>query len=287
MAGATELGRHKARCVAVRLLMPPVENRTYPLRAIRLHTCGPSPCSHDAFLPISPAPRCVPRGQLARSRGTFGPVLPQARGLRHQSSSCCPWLSHAPTTMPHPTLLAGLGVALGAPLPTAHAPSHPASSLPCSPCRPQPRWLRGHVPRGPVHSLWLPSPGIGSTGASMPPSAEPLLYAASASSPARGGVERDWLTQKVRCVRGSVSRRAMRASGDLPSHLLAQHHLLATSLRLMVSFRSMRLTLQSGLERLTPQAHRVPVYPTVFPHSDMALHGARSGRWRQSAGRFG
>ena len=116
----------------------------------------------------------------------------------------------------------------------------------------------------------------------MPPSAEPLLDSASASSTARGGVELDWLTQKVRCVRGSVSRRAMRASGDSPSHLSAKHHLLATYLRLMVSFRGMLLTLQSGLERLTPQAHRVPVYPKVFPHSDMSLHGARSGRCRQS-----
>jgi hypothetical protein len=116
----------------------------------------------------------------------------------------------------------------------------------------------------------------------MPPSAEPLLYSASASSTVRGGVELDWLTQKVRCVRGSVSRRAMRASGDSPSHLSAQPHLLATYLRLMVSFRGMLLTLQSGLERLTPQAHRVPVYPTVFPHSDMSLHGARSKRCKQS-----
>src|SRR5215510_8751820 len=75
----------------------------------------------------------------------------------------------------------------------------------------------------------------------------------------------------------------MRASGDSPSHLSAKHHLLATYLCLMVSFRGMLLTLQSGLERLTPQAHRVAVYPTVFPHSDMSLHGARSGRCWASA----
>src|SRR5712692_3781618 len=105
----------------------------------------------------------------------------------------------------------------------------------------------------------------------MPPSAEPLRYSASASSTARGGVALDWLTHKVRCVRGSLPRRAMRASGDAPSHLSAKHHLLATYLPLMVSFRGMLLTLQSGLERLTPQAHRVPVYPMVLPHSDMPL----------------
>src|SRR5262249_45348113 len=85
-------GRHKARCVAVRLLMPPVKNRTYHFHGIRLSTCGPSPCSHEAFLPISPAPQCIPRGPLARSLGTFVPVFPQARGLRPQSPSWCAWL---------------------------------------------------------------------------------------------------------------------------------------------------------------------------------------------------
>jgi hypothetical protein len=37
----------------------------------------------------------------------------------------------------------------------------------------------------------------------------------------------------------------------------------------MAPFRCMLLTLQSGLERLTPRTHRVPVYPAVFPHSSM------------------
>ena len=81
----------------------PVKNRTDHFHGIRLSTCGPSPCAHEAFLPISPAPQYIPRGQLPRSLGTFGPVFPQARGLRPQSSSWCAWLSHAPTTMPHPT----------------------------------------------------------------------------------------------------------------------------------------------------------------------------------------
>ena len=81
---------------------------------------------HEASVPISPAPQCIPRGQLARSLGTFGPIFPKARGLRPQSSSWCTWLSHAPTTMPLPTLPEGLGVSLGSPLPTSHSPwSHP------------------------------------------------------------------------------------------------------------------------------------------------------------------
>src|SRR3989442_13301769 len=47
---------------------------------------------HEASVPISPAPRCIPRGQLARALGTFVPIFPKARGLRHQSSSWCTWL---------------------------------------------------------------------------------------------------------------------------------------------------------------------------------------------------
>jgi hypothetical protein len=77
------------------------------------------------------------------------------------AASGCTWLSHAPTPRPHPTLLAGLGVSLGAPWPPSHSPSHPASSLPCATCRTQPRGLRWHVPRGPVHSVWPPSTGLG------------------------------------------------------------------------------------------------------------------------------
>src|SRR6516162_5250316 len=111
------LGRHKARCVAVRLLMPPVKNRTDHFHGIRLSTGGPSPCAHEAFLPISPAPQYIPRGQLPRSLGTFGPVFPQARGLRLQSTSWCTWLSHALTTMPLPTSQEGIGFSYGSRLP--------------------------------------------------------------------------------------------------------------------------------------------------------------------------
>ena len=70
---------------------------------------------HEASVPISPAPRYILRGQLARSLGTFVPIFPKARGLRRQSSSWCTWLSYARTTMPHPTLPEGLGVSLGSP----------------------------------------------------------------------------------------------------------------------------------------------------------------------------
>ena len=79
---------------------------------------------HEAFLRISPAPQESTRGQLARSLGTFAPVLPKARGLRLQSSSWCAQLSWAPTTMPHPTPVRTSGLSLGSRLPTLHFPSH-------------------------------------------------------------------------------------------------------------------------------------------------------------------
>src|SRR5215475_5944820 len=151
----TLLGRHKARCVAVRLLMPPVENRTYHFHGIRLNTCGPSPCSHEAFLSISPTPQGIPRGQLARALGTFGPVFPQARGLRHPSSSWCTRLSRVPTTMPHPTLPEGIGFSLGSRLPTLHSPSHPSARLPCSVGRTQTKRRRWRVAGCPIRSLRL------------------------------------------------------------------------------------------------------------------------------------
>src|SRR5262245_17755774 len=79
---------------------------------------------HEASVPISPAPQCIPRGQLARSLGTFGPIFPKARGLRPQSASWRAQLSWAPTTMPHPTPVRPSGLSLGSRLPTLHCPSH-------------------------------------------------------------------------------------------------------------------------------------------------------------------
>ena len=72
-----------------------------------------------------------------------------------------------------------------------------------------------------------------------------------------------WLTSQVRYVRGSFSRRTRHASGDSPCHLSAKHHLLEAYLLLMIPFRAMLLTPQSGLWSLGPTAHWVPVYPMV------------------------
>jgi len=45
------------------------------------------------------------------------------------------------------------------------------------------------------------------------------------------------------------TRRAMHASGDAPCHASAKHHVLGACLSLIAPFRSMLLTLQSGLQR--------------------------------------
>jgi hypothetical protein len=127
------LGRIKARCLVG---TSPQSPRLAPCVRLSPHTAQHlwsfSMAIHEASVPISPAPQCIPRGQLARSLGTFVPIFPKARGLCRQFTSWCTWLSHARTTMPHPTLPEGLGVSLGSPLPTSRSPSHPSGSLPCS-----------------------------------------------------------------------------------------------------------------------------------------------------------
>ena len=81
---------------------------TVPLRA-RTKRSLPFRQLHSAF----------PVDSLARSLGTFGPVFPQARGLRHESSSSCGQLSCPQTTMPHPTPHEVLGVSYSSRLPTS------------------------------------------------------------------------------------------------------------------------------------------------------------------------
>jgi hypothetical protein len=85
---------------------------------------------HEVSVPISPAPPYIPRGQLARSLGTFVPIFPKARGLRLQSSSWCAQLSWAPTPMPHPTPVRTSGISLGSRFPTLHFPSHASQGFP-------------------------------------------------------------------------------------------------------------------------------------------------------------
>jgi hypothetical protein len=119
------LGKDKAQYLAGLFPHPP---RLAPCVRLSPHTAQHlwsfSMDIHEASVPISPAPQYIPRGQLARSLGTFVPIFPKARGLRRQSSSWCAQLSWAPTTMPHPTPVRTSGISLGSRLPTLHFPWH-------------------------------------------------------------------------------------------------------------------------------------------------------------------
>jgi len=70
-----------------------------------------------------------------------------------------------------------------------------------------------------------------------------------------------WSLQRAR--RSTVRPRV--AADNQPCDFVSQ------CFSLMVPFRSMLLTGSSGLPCLAPTAHRVPVYPTVFPHSYVIL----------------
>src|SRR6266704_6926779 len=67
------------------------------------------------------------------------------------------------------------------------------------------------------------------------------------------------------------TRRAMHASGDSPWHSSAKHYILEACFFRITPFRSMLLTVQSGLHSLTPRAQSVPAYAQVLRHSSIAL----------------
>ena len=81
----------------------------------------------------------------------------------------------------------------------------------------------------------------------------------------------DGLTSQARSVRVHVYRRALHASGDAPWHSSAKHHILEACFFRMTPFRSMLLTVQSGLHSLAPRAQSVPAYAQVLRHSSIAL----------------
>ena len=89
----------------------------------------------------------------------------------------------------------------------------------------------------------------------------------------------DRLTSQARSVRGHFSRRAMHASGDSPWHFSAKQHILAACFFRMTPFRSMLLTVQSGLHSLAPRAQSVPAYAQVLRHSSIALSRRTRIKW--------
>src|SRR6266704_1829198 len=72
--------------------------------------------------------------------------------------------------------------------------------------------------------------------------------------------------------------------------LLVNHHgipepsalVLGACFPLKSPFRSMLLTLRDGPESLAPRAHRIPVYPIVFPHSYIVLSRRTVRTWYSS-----
>src|SRR5438874_2784622 len=89
----------------------------------------------------------------------------------------------------------------------------------------------------------------------------------------------DGLTFQARYVRVHFSRRALHASGDSPWHSSAKHHILEACFFRMTPFRSMLLTLQRGLQSLTPRAQSVPAYAQVLRHSSITLSRRTRIEW--------
>jgi hypothetical protein len=87
-AGARQLGRRKARCIAVRFLTPPVENRTYHFHGMRLHTCDPSPwLTLKRRCPFRPFHRYAPVSSLCVHGG---PLFPSSHRLGAYSTPKLP-----------------------------------------------------------------------------------------------------------------------------------------------------------------------------------------------------
>jgi hypothetical protein len=199
-------------------------------------------------------------------------VLPQARGLRLQSSSWCARLFRAPTPTPHPPLPEASGFRWGLPylLPTPLHILQEASRVHNAGLKqnavggvllnaPSPLWGSPIFLQGSIRWTWSPM------------HSHPMEEAWGLRMSQRPSHRLDGLTSQARSVRGHVSRRARHASGDAPWHSSAKHHILEACFFRMTPFRSMLLTLQSGLQRLAPRAQSVPAYAQVLRHSCIAL----------------
>ena len=125
------VGRHRARCLTVRLPMPPVR----PVR--------------ETFASYGSRQRDI-MGKVHFASSTVHSPWTALR-VRWVPLYCFPTLSLRAFVMyavfPHSDYYAlfdcleGFGVSLGSRLPTVHPPSHPFQALPCSPHRTQSRML--------------------------------------------------------------------------------------------------------------------------------------------------
>jgi len=143
------VGRIRARCLTVRFPNPPVRTVHATFAAHGSRDRGIYGDFHFARIPPSPwCTACAFPGYLCTVSLSY-PSGP----------SPCMWLSHTPTTMPHLTACRALDISVRVSPAYFHCPYHPFQALPCSSWRTQSRWFRWHVPRGPIHALWLPSTG--------------------------------------------------------------------------------------------------------------------------------
>src|SRR5712691_7975586 len=82
------------------------------------------------------------------------------------------------------------------------------------------------------------------------------------------------LTSQARYVRVFLSRRAMHASCDSPSHCSAKHRVLAACFCLTAPFRA-RFSPREMARAAHVQRLRMPVHPLVLLHSSLPLFTAQ------------
>jgi hypothetical protein len=154
-------------------------------------------------------------------------VLPQARGLRLQSSSWCTWLSHAPTPRPHPTPLKGIGVSYGSPHSYSPLPFACLEKSPVFARRTQTRCCRRRVVNGLFRALRLPSRGTGCDRFTCIPKRKARRRLCLGFPPSGTWlVFFDWQTSQARYVWVFIPRKARHASGRLALASLSQALLL-------------------------------------------------------------
>src|SRR5262245_42324214 len=137
----------------------------------------------------------------------------------------------------------GIGDFVGVSLTYFHSPWHPAGRFPCSQRKTQVERRRWRVRCLPLPRFVAPQSfhRVGQVYLCLPADSLGQSLLAPYSAPHKG-FGFDWLAYQGRYARVRIHRRAMHASGDSPYRSSAKHHLLETSLPLMVPFRVMLLT---------------------------------------------
>ena len=137
----------------------------------------------------------------------------------------------------------------------------------------------------PFHSLWLPNVCTGYVKVYLYRQFSVPLECTELTLLAISVILRSacWLTYQARYVRVRFTHRSIPLCLDSPCHLLAKHGLLEACFLRTAPFRSMLLTMQSGLHSLAPRAHRIPcISEAVASILTCRLHGAPRGSGRRA-----